>query len=95
MIDVRSEETVDIDASIHKAHNASLSRAEQEAVRQHLVFILSKIREPHSQIKPIKEALTAIEARVQPWYMRPTGMVLLAVIATVIGGRILKYFGWV
>ncbi len=92
---MKSELTVDIDASISKAHDASLPRAEQQAVQQHLAYILTKIREPHTQIEPIKEALKVLEARRSPWYMRPVGVVFLAVVGGVITAGIAKQLGWI
>lgn len=97
-MDSRSELTVDIDASICKAYDASLPPDEQEAVRQHLAYILTKIREPHTQVDPIKAALAVIDAREQKmltWFQRPLGVVTLAVIGSVIAAGIAKKLGWI
>lgn len=97
-MDTRSELIVDVDVSINKAYDSSLTAAEQKAVREHLAYILPKLREPNTQIEPIKAALGVLDARVGkplPWFQRPVGVVVLAVIGSVIAAGIAKKLDWI
>ncbi|MCI1003286.1 hypothetical protein [Herbaspirillum sp. C7C8] len=90
--------TVDVNASISKAYDSSLSDEEQQFVREHLSYILAKLREPHAQIEPIKAALLALDARIVqrlPWFQRPIGIIMLAVIGSVIAAGLAKQLGWI
>jgi hypothetical protein len=97
-MDTRSELTVDVEASINKAYDSNLSVAEQKAVREHLIYILAKLREPNTTIEPIKAALVVLDSRFRaapPWFQRPFGVVVLAVIGSVIAAGIAKKLGWI
>jgi ribosomal 50S subunit-associated protein YjgA (DUF615 family) len=97
-MDTKSELTVDVDDSISKAYDSSLAAREQLAVREHLAYILTRIREPHTQIEPIKAALATIDNRESknlPWFQRPVGIVGLAVTGAVIAAGIAKKLGWI
>lgn len=86
-----SELTADIEADIKKAYDASLGKVEQERIRAHLSYILTRLQEPNSLIEPIKHSLSIIEARQrsQPswkeWLIRPVvvGIITLAVTAPI------------
>jgi hypothetical protein len=97
-MDTKSTLIVDVDASISRAYDSSLSVAEQKAVREHLAYVLPKLREPHTQIEPIKAALVTLDTRLAasvPWYQRPVGIVVLAVIGSVIASGVAKELGWI
>jgi hypothetical protein len=94
----KSELIVDIDNSIRKAYDSSLSKLEQKAIREHLAFALTKLHEPNTQIEPAKAAITVLENRMSktlPWFQRPGGVLLLAIIGSVLAAGIAKKLGWI
>jgi hypothetical protein len=98
IMDTKSELTIDIDNSISKAYDSGLSAREQLAVREHLAYVLTRIREPHTQIEPIKAALGTMQLRDSkrlPWFQRPYGIVGLAVLGAVAAAGIAKKLGWI
>ena len=92
-MDTRSDLTVDIEESIARAHNPSLPYKEREQVRAHLSYILTKLREPNSLIDPVKGALSQI-AQHRPWYEKPLGLLLVAVVGAVVSAGIVFMLGW-
>jgi hypothetical protein len=95
-VDTRSELIIDIDFSISKAYDGSLPAVEQKAVREHLAYILTRLREPNTQIEPTKAALLVMDARLNkglPWFQRPAGVLTLAIIGSVVAAGIAKKFG--
>jgi hypothetical protein len=97
-----SELTADIEASIKKAYDSSLGKVEQEEIRAHLSYILTRLKDPNALIEPVKNALSIIEARQrsQPswkeWLIRPVvvGVITLAVTAPIsfyVGIEVEKY----
>lgn len=93
-----SELIVDIDNSIRKAYDLSISTVEQRAIREHLAFALTKLHEPNTQIEPVKTAIIILEnrlSRVLPWYQRPLGVLVLAITGSVLAAGIAKKLGWI
>ena len=94
----KSELVVDIDNSIRKAYDSSLSKTEQKAIREHLAFALTKMHEPNTQIEPAKAAIMILENRrseALPWFQRPVGVLILAIIGSVLAAGIAKKLGWI
>lgn len=63
LINTRSELTTDVENSIAKAYDASLSPKEEEKTRDHLAFILPRLKEPNILIEPVRMALLTIQGR--------------------------------
>lgn len=94
----KSELIVDIDNSIRNAYDSSLSIAEQKAIREHLAFALTKLHEPNTQIEPVKAAIIILENRLSkplPWFQRPVGVLVLAIMGSVLAAGIAKKLGWI
>ncbi|MEB0137994.1 MULTISPECIES: hypothetical protein [unclassified Undibacterium] len=95
---LKSELIVDIDNSIRKAYDSSLSTAEQKALRVHLAFVLTRLTEPNTQIEPAKTAIIVLENRMSkalPWFQRPFGILILAILGGVLIAGIVKEIGWI
>lgn len=92
-INTRSELTVDIEASIAKAYISELPSRELKEIRDHLSFILPKLKDPNSLIEPIKQALSAMDSR-KKWFEKPLGILLIGIIVTIISGGIIFKLGW-
>lgn len=92
-MNTRSELTVDIEASISKAYASKLLSHEQKEVREHLSFILPKLKEPNTLIEPIKQALTAIDSR-KSWFEKPLGILVISIVGTIIAAGVIFKFGW-
>lgn len=89
----RSELTIDIEASIAKAYDSKLPSCEQKAIREHLSFILPKLKEPNTLIEPIKQALAAIDSR-KSWYEKPLGVLAISIVGAIIASGIIFKLGW-
>lgn len=94
-MNTKSELTVDVEASIAMAYDTALSAKEQEQIRQHLSFILPKLKEPNTLIEPVRAALLAMQNRTaqKPLYARVGAIVWVLVSGLIIAG-ITKLLGW-
>jgi hypothetical protein len=94
-MNTKSELTVDVEASIAKAYDTALSAKEQEQIRQHLSFVLPKLKEPNTFIEPVRSALLAMQSRPapKPLYASAGAIVWTLVSALIIAG-IVKLLGW-
>lgn len=95
-MDTRSELTVDVEASIAKAYDTALPANEQEAVRQHLVYILPKLREPNTLIVPIQAALLVLQSRApaKRWQDHSVIKVVGGILLALVIAGLTKLLGW-
>lgn len=91
-----SELITDVENSIARAYDASLSPTEDEETRKHLVFILPGLKEPNTLIKPVRMALLAIQGRKSNrcWYEKPFGITLILILSSVIAAGIVYVLKW-
>jgi hypothetical protein len=94
-MDTRSELTVDVEASIAKAYDTALSAKEQEAVRQHLAYMLPKLRDPNTLIAPIQAALVALQSRVpaKQWHDHLMAKVIGGIVFALVIAGLTKLLG--
>ncbi len=75
------------------AYDSELSVRDKKAVREHLSFILPKLKEPNSLIDPVKQALSVMNSR-KAWYETPLGIIVISVVGAIIAGGIIFKLGW-
>ncbi|MCU6501998.1 hypothetical protein LPN04_29820 [Rugamonas sp. A1-17] len=95
--DPQSTATVDVDASLARAYNATLPTAEQQLIYEHLTSLLPQLSEPNSYIAPCREAVRVMEARFagqKKWHEKPLGAVTLMVVGGFIGGLLVLFVGY-
>jgi hypothetical protein len=86
----------DIEKSIANAYDDMLSQSDQAHTKEHLSFVLKSLREPNALISEIKGALKVMQIRqVKPWYEKPVGLLLIAIVSGLVVAGFAKYFGWV
>ena len=96
LLDTKSTSNEDINRSIALAYDDSLSKLEQDQVKEHLSYVLILLKEPNTYIPDIKEALRAMQSRqIKSWYEKPTGIVIISVIGSVASAGIAKHLGWI
>lgn len=95
-MDTKSELTVDVEASIAKAYNTALPMKEQEAVREHLAYILPKLRGPNTLIEQIRAALGALQSRTpgKPWHEHVVVRVMGGIVLALVIAGLTKLLGW-
>lgn len=91
-----SELTVDIQNSIAKAYDLSLSKREIAEVKAHLAYILPKLGDPNALNQPVKDAIAFIhqqESKNQSWKDWLAKPILIATITAVITAPISIFVG--
>lgn len=96
-INPKSHASIDVQASIDRADDTSLSPSDRELTRQHLAYMLTQLKEPSTFIEPTRAALRAMNQRppdTPSWLRRHIETITIGVIIGVIVGLILYKTHW-
>lgn len=95
-MDTKSLLTVDVEASISKAYDASLPAKVQEQICAHLAYILRKLKEPNSLIEPVRAALVVMQGRAlkKQWHDNPVVRSVGAILLALLIAGLTKLLGW-
>ena len=91
-----SELTSDVERSIQRAYDLSLSSNDMNEVKGHLAYMLAKLREPNTLVQPVKDALAFVhtqEMKNQSWREWLVKPVLVALVTALITAPVSFYVG--